>query len=57
MILLFALIFITVAIIFLATAALSVGGTLFVIFASDIIVAVFVIWLAFYCLGKHKRKR
>lgn len=56
MIILFALIVVTLAVLFIATVVLSIGGTLFTVLAADIIVAIFVIWLVFYALSKRKKK-
>lgn len=56
MVILLALIITTLAILFIATVVLSIGGTLFTVFAADIIVAIFVIWLAYYGLSKRKKK-
>lgn len=55
MITLLALIFITVAILFIATFIFSIGGTILTVFAADLIVAVFVIWLVVYYFKKRKK--
>lgn len=51
------LIFMTIIILSIAVLILTIGGTIFTIFASDIIVAVFVIWIIFSLLKKKKGKR
>lgn len=56
MVILLALIIVTLAILFIATVVLSIGGTVLTVFAADLIVAIFVIWLAFTGL-KHKKNK
>lgn len=55
MITIFTLIFITVAVLFVATFIFSIGGTLLTVFAADLIVAVFVIWLVVYYFKKRRK--
>ena len=56
MITLMTLLIITCFIVAIALALLSVGGTIFTVLASDIIVALFVIWLIFKACSKKKKK-
>ena len=50
------LLIISCFIVAIALALLSVGGTIFTIFAADIIVAMFIIWLIFKACSKKKKK-
>nr|DAJ97387.1 MAG TPA: DAP10 membrane protein [Herelleviridae sp.] len=48
------LVFITVLVIGVVLSLLSVGGTIFIIIASDIIVAIFILWLIYHFVKKKK---
>lgn len=50
------LLVITLFVMFIAVTMISIGGTLFIIFGGDLIIAVFVIWFIFF-RNKNKKEK
>ena len=50
------LLVITLFVMFIAVTMISIGGTLFIIFGGDLIIAIFVIWFIFF-RNRNKNKK